>query len=98
MFGELSAFDPGPRSSTATAVTASEIRTLEHEELMGWLTGRPEVAQGLLAQMAAGSVGPTTWSRTWCSPTYRGGWPSSYLSWPSASVTGPTTAYTCTTT
>ena len=53
MFGELSVFDPGPRSSTATAVTASEIRTLEHEELMGWLTGRPEVAQGLLAQMAA---------------------------------------------
>ena len=53
MFGELSVFDPGPRSSTATAVTASEIRTLEHDELMGWLTGRPEVAQGLLAQMAA---------------------------------------------
>jgi CRP-like cAMP-binding protein len=53
MFGELSAFDPGPRSSTATAVTASEVRTLEHEELMGWLTGRPEVAQSLLGQMAA---------------------------------------------
>ena len=53
MFGELSAFDPGPRSSTATAVTASEVRTLEHEELMSWLTGRPEVAQGLLGQMAA---------------------------------------------
>jgi CRP-like cAMP-binding protein len=53
MFGELSAFDPGPRSSTATAVTASEVRTLEHEELMSWLTGRPEVAEGLLGQMAA---------------------------------------------
>ncbi len=53
MFGELSVFDPGPRSTTATAVTACEIRTLEHDELMGWLTGRPEVAQGLLGQMAA---------------------------------------------
>ena len=53
MFGELSLFDPGPRSSTATAVTACEIRTLEHDELMGWLTGRPEVAQGLLGQLAA---------------------------------------------
>jgi CRP/FNR family cyclic AMP-dependent transcriptional regulator len=53
MFGELSLFDPGPRSTTATAVTACEIRTLEHDELMGWLTGRPEVAQGLLAQLAA---------------------------------------------
>jgi len=53
MFGELSLFDPGPRSTTATAVTSCEIRTLEHEELMGWLAGRPEVAQGLLAQLAA---------------------------------------------
>ena len=53
MFGELSVFDPGPRSSTATAVTPSEVRTLEHDELMAWLTGHPEVAQGLLGQMAA---------------------------------------------
>src|SRR4051794_28712792 len=53
MFGELSLFDPGPRSSTATAVTACEIRTLEHDELMTWLTGRPEVARGLLGQLAA---------------------------------------------
>lgn len=53
MFGELSLFDPGPRSTTATAVTACEIRTLEHHELMGWLIGRPEVAQGLLGQLAA---------------------------------------------
>src|SRR5215207_8622441 len=53
MFGELSLFDPGPRSTTATAVTPSELRTLEHDELMGWLTGRPEVAQGLLGQLAA---------------------------------------------
>lgn len=52
MFGELSVFDPGPRSTTATAVTASEIRTLEHDVLMGWLRGRPEVALGLLSQLA----------------------------------------------
>jgi CRP/FNR family cyclic AMP-dependent transcriptional regulator len=53
MFGELSLFDPGPRSTTATAVTSCEIRTLEHDELMTWLAGRPEVAQGLLGQLAA---------------------------------------------
>ncbi|CAA9404877.1 MAG: cAMP-binding proteins - catabolite gene activator and regulatory subunit of cAMP-dependent protein kinases [uncultured Propionibacteriaceae bacterium] len=53
MFGELSVFDPGPRSTTATAVTACELRTLEHEELTGWLTGRPEVVLGLLGQLAA---------------------------------------------
>jgi CRP/FNR family transcriptional regulator, cyclic AMP receptor protein len=53
MFGELSVFDPGPRSTTATAVTACELRTLEHDELLPWLTDRPEVAQGLLGQLAA---------------------------------------------
>ena len=53
MFGELSVFDPGPRSTTATAVTACELRTLEHDELIPWLTDRPEVAQGLLGQLAA---------------------------------------------
>ena len=53
MFGELSLFDPGPRSTTATAVTTCELRTLEHDVLMSWLTGRPEVAQGLLGQLAA---------------------------------------------
>nr|WP_232530694.1 Crp/Fnr family transcriptional regulator [Microlunatus antarcticus] len=52
MFGELSVFDPGPRSSTATAVTAVEVRTLEHDELMRWIEGHPEVARSLLAQLA----------------------------------------------
>ena len=52
MFGELSVFDPGPRSTTATAVTSCEIRTLEHDELMGWLSGRPEVSRALLGQLA----------------------------------------------
>jgi CRP/FNR family cyclic AMP-dependent transcriptional regulator len=53
MFGELSVFDPGPRSSTATAVTAAEVRTLEHDELMGWIEDHPEVARALLGQLAA---------------------------------------------
>ncbi len=52
MFGELSVFDPGPRSTTATAVTAAEVRVLEHDDLMTWLTGRPEVARSLLGQLA----------------------------------------------
>ena len=53
MFGELSVFDPGPRSTTATAVTAAEVRTLEHDELMAWIEGHPEVARSLLGQLAA---------------------------------------------
>jgi CRP-like cAMP-binding protein len=52
MFGELSLFDPGPRSATVTAVTDCTMQSLSHAELIGWLDGRPEVARGLLAQLA----------------------------------------------
>lgn len=52
MFGELSLFDPGPRSSTATALTDSRLLALGHEDLQPWLTGRPEVAAALLRAMA----------------------------------------------
>ena len=52
MFGELSLFDPGPRSATVTAVTDSTFSSLSHEELLRWLDGRPGVARGLLAQLA----------------------------------------------
>lgn len=52
MFGELSLFDPGPRSTTATAVTRTELRSLDQSELVRWLDGRPEVARGLLGQLA----------------------------------------------
>ncbi len=53
MFGELSLFDPGPRSATATAVTDVTMEELSHAELLRWLTGRPDVARGLLSQLAA---------------------------------------------
>jgi CRP/FNR family transcriptional regulator, cyclic AMP receptor protein len=52
MFGELSLFDPGPRSATVTAVTDCTIQSLTHEEMLRWLSGRPDVARGLLAQLA----------------------------------------------
>lgn len=53
MFGELSLFDPGPRSATATAVTDTTLWSLSHADLTPWLTGRPEVARGLLLQLAS---------------------------------------------
>ena len=53
MFGELSLFDPGPRSSTVTAVTDAVLLALGQDQLMSWLTGRPEVARGLLLQLAS---------------------------------------------
>ena len=53
MFGELSLFDPGPRSATVTAVTDCVMQSLSHDELLEWLTGRPGVARGLLAQLGS---------------------------------------------
>ncbi len=52
MFGELSLFDPGPRSATVTTVTDATFASLSHEDLLKWLEGRPMVAHGLLAQLA----------------------------------------------
>jgi CRP-like cAMP-binding protein len=52
MFGELSLFDPGPRSATVTAVTDATFASLSHEDLLRWLDGRPMVARGLLSQLA----------------------------------------------
>lgn len=53
MFGELSLFDPGPRSATVTAVTDSSFASLSHEDLLRWLDGRPMVARTLLNQLAS---------------------------------------------
>ncbi len=52
MFGELSLFDPGPRTATATAVTDSALIGLGHCDLQPWLSGRPEVASQLLRALA----------------------------------------------
>ena len=52
MCGELSLFDPGPRTATATALTDAIVVSLGHDALRPWLTGRPEVAEALLAALA----------------------------------------------
>jgi CRP/FNR family transcriptional regulator len=52
MFGELSLFDPGPRTMTATAVAETQLMGLGNDSLTGLLTGRPEVAKALLAALA----------------------------------------------
>lgn len=52
MFGELSLFDPGPRTATATAVTAATLHGLGHDDLEPLLKQRPEVAGRLLAALA----------------------------------------------
>lgn len=52
MFGELSLFDPGLRTSTATALTDATVLGLGNEQLMPLLEGRPEVAAALLQALA----------------------------------------------
>ena len=52
MFGELSLFDPGPRTATATAITETTLSGLGHDDLQPLLTQRPEVAGRLLAALA----------------------------------------------
>jgi len=52
LLGELSLFDPGPRTATATALTDATLIALGHSALRPWLTGRPEVAEALLQALA----------------------------------------------
>ena len=52
MFGELSLFDPRPRTASASAITDARLAALAHDKLLIWLTGRPEVALHLLRALA----------------------------------------------
>jgi len=52
MFGELSLFDPGPRTATATAIAETQLLALGHEDLDSFLLGRPAVAANLLTALA----------------------------------------------
>jgi CRP-like cAMP-binding protein len=52
MFGELSLFDPGPRTASATAVTDARVASLAHTSLRPWITDRPEIAEQLLRVLA----------------------------------------------
>ena len=52
LIGELSLFDPGPRTATATALTEVKLLGLGHGDLQPWLNARPEVATALLRAVA----------------------------------------------
>ncbi|GAB77046.1 CRP/FNR family transcriptional regulator, anaerobic regulatory protein [Austwickia chelonae] len=52
MFGELSLFDPGPRTATATAVADTELIGMGNESLHEYLKDRPAVSLTLLASLA----------------------------------------------
>ncbi len=52
MFGELSLFDPGPRTATATAVAETQLIGLGNDQLRQLLGNHPRIAVTLLAALA----------------------------------------------
>ena len=52
MFGELSLFDPRPRTSAASAVTDATVAALAHDALRPWLLERPDVSMHMLRALA----------------------------------------------
>ena len=52
MFGELSLFDPEPRTSTATAVTDVRLVSLAHDAVIGLITSNPQTSLELLRRLA----------------------------------------------
>lgn len=52
MFGEMSMLDPGPRMSTATALTDVEAVTTDRAMLREWIAAHPECAEQLTRVLA----------------------------------------------
>lgn len=52
MFGELALFDPGPRTSTVTALTDVQAVTMGSAALRMWIREYPEIAEQLLRVLA----------------------------------------------
>ena len=52
MFGELSIFDPGPRTSSAVCVTNVTCATMDSTMLRDWIDNHPEISQQLLRVLA----------------------------------------------
>jgi CRP/FNR family cyclic AMP-dependent transcriptional regulator len=52
MFGELSIFDPGPRTSAAVCVTEVTAATMDSQMLHDWISDHPEISEQLLRVLA----------------------------------------------
>jgi CRP/FNR family cyclic AMP-dependent transcriptional regulator len=52
MFGELSIFDPGPRTSSATTITEVRAALMDRDALRSWIADRPEITERLLRVLA----------------------------------------------
>ena len=52
MFGELSVFDPGPRTSSVITITDVRAAWMGRDVLRAWMAGRPQIAEQLLRVLA----------------------------------------------
>ena len=52
VLGELTLFDPGPRSTTATAISPCKLYYLDHKDLMDFIEKNPSLAQEMLKALA----------------------------------------------
>lgn len=52
VFGELALFDPGPRTSSATAITDVRAVSMDRDALRTWIADHPEIAEQLLQVLA----------------------------------------------
>jgi len=52
MFGEMSLFDPGPRTASATTITEVRAVSMDRDALRTWIAERPEIAEQLLRVLA----------------------------------------------
>jgi len=52
MFGELSIFDPGPRTLSAIAISHVRVVTMDRDALRRWIADRPEITVQLLRVLA----------------------------------------------
>jgi len=52
MFGELSIFDPGPRTSSAITITEVRAVSMDRDALRAWIADHPAIAEQLLRVLA----------------------------------------------
>lgn len=52
LLGELTLFDPGPRTATAIAVGPTRLAELRHDEFVALIDSRPELAKHMLRALA----------------------------------------------
>lgn len=97
--GELSVYDPGPRTATATVLAPSTFLELEHSQFVRLLDSHPALAHQLLRSLAQRlrktntaladlvfSDVPVAWPRpSWTSPSDSAARPAPGSAWPTTS-------------